>query len=375
MSLPLDPPSCQADPLASLRATSESSGLRRSGSIESEDVSNLWRSSSTARAEEEELQQGLKQHAVRRHQSDRGVGTSRYYPSREDLLSRLPPDLSLTQIFEQAEISQWRRREVEQRYHRRESSRSLPPSWTVDGTSIASSTSLQSQRDYQLPYEQYHAPPQEDQFRDGHRYQAFELERLRLSSLTLESEPTSNDPGANCHRSSLPDLDQTSCNSTSHHDNTEWNWRQGNSGSIPYTLRHQEEHPSYLPPPSSSRGRHQELPNEPRAPQQRQQVTSPQPQSSNSSTVSTVEITPGQFLPLRGAEETSQAFERGHFVIVPCLICNGKLQCIADCELVLCPDCRAVSPNTEDFDGKMSCSEKEDPYRRYKRGVGLGLKV
>jgi hypothetical protein len=57
-----------------------------------------------------------------------------------------------------------------------------------------------------------------------------------------------------------------------------------------------------------------------------------------------VEISPGEFMNLRGAAETAAAIERGRSKLVFCLECGAGLRCVADCQLVLCPDCRIMSP-------------------------------
>jgi hypothetical protein len=81
-----------------------------------------------------------------------------------------------------------------------------------------------------------------------------------------------------------------------------------------------------------------------------------------------VEISPGVFAPLRGSEETWRAIQTGNFETVVCVCCSNRIQCIADAEYVLCPECRVVSPMV-------------DPYRitrasgQHIRGVGLGLLV
>ncbi len=62
--------------------------------------------------------------------------------------------------------------------------------------------------------------------------------------------------------------------------------------------------------------------------------------------IPTIEISPGKHLPLRGAHETMYAIQSGFYVTIPCTICDKGLVCIANCELVLCPSCRVVSPNT-----------------------------
>jgi hypothetical protein len=57
-----------------------------------------------------------------------------------------------------------------------------------------------------------------------------------------------------------------------------------------------------------------------------------------------LEVYPGAFLELRGAKETLEAIERGHSKSVFCSACCLGLRCVADCDLVICPDCRLMSP-------------------------------
>jgi hypothetical protein len=57
-----------------------------------------------------------------------------------------------------------------------------------------------------------------------------------------------------------------------------------------------------------------------------------------------IEVYPGEFLLLRGAKETLEAIERGHSKSVFCYACGLGLRCVADCDLVICPDCRIMSP-------------------------------
>jgi len=106
-----------------------------------------------------------------------------------------------------------------------------------------------------------------------------------------------------------------------------------------------------------------------------------------------IEVAPGLFMPLRGSDETMDAIESGRARMVICFACNAKLSCVPDCELVICPDCRVVSPVEDDEDDLHrsmpnlgsgddnryddqspghTCSASLPPPRR---GVGLGLKV
>lgn len=105
--------------------------------------------------------------------------------------------------------------------------------------------------------------------------------------------------------------------------------------------------------------------------------------------ISTIEISPGKYLPLRGAKETMYAIECGFCVTIPCTICDQALICIANCELVLCPTCRIVSPNTATMlkhttttttntTARQIMNEDEDDIilrLDVKSGVGLGLQA
>jgi hypothetical protein len=81
----------------------------------------------------------------------------------------------------------------------------------------------------------------------------------------------------------------------------------------------------------------------------------------------TIEIAPGVSRALRGAAETNEAIMAGYCVKVSCMICETNMRCVADCEMVLCPNCMVVSPNTHEY-GPFGALDT-------KRGVGLGLVV
>lgn len=95
--------------------------------------------------------------------------------------------------------------------------------------------------------------------------------------------------------------------------------------------------------------------------------------SSNSDTTSTttsaappqprseLEVSPGVFLPLYGADETYTALQQGQMQAAHCLICGLGLQCVNRAEYILCPDCKVVSPV---FGGTASTG-----------AVGLGMTV
>lgn len=73
----------------------------------------------------------------------------------------------------------------------------------------------------------------------------------------------------------------------------------------------------------------------------------------------TVEVTPGQFVPLRGSEETMLALENGQVTSVTCIFCNIDLVVHAAASMIICPDCEMISPLGVDVD---------------KTSLGLGLR-
>uniref|UniRef100_A0A7S4VHB8 Uncharacterized protein n=1 Tax=Ditylum brightwellii TaxID=49249 RepID=A0A7S4VHB8_9STRA len=99
-----------------------------------------------------------------------------------------------------------------------------------------------------------------------------------------------------------------------------------------------------------------------------------------------IEISPGQYMPLRGSEETWYAIQSGECSSACCTVCNLKLLCISDADLVLCPDCRVLSPLNADrvqlfsdqsgdrkvsrFSFSSPCKVSSPPVG----GVGLGVK-
>jgi hypothetical protein len=78
-----------------------------------------------------------------------------------------------------------------------------------------------------------------------------------------------------------------------------------------------------------------------------------------------IQVAPGLSARLRGAAETWEAIQRDFYRPCMCLACSTDLFCIQDAWLVLCPDCRVLSP-MEDLDG-----ETRDVREG---GVGLGFK-
>lgn len=80
----------------------------------------------------------------------------------------------------------------------------------------------------------------------------------------------------------------------------------------------------------------------------------------------TVEVGPDISMPLRGADETWKAIEDGKVTITSCISCQIELNCVADAQLVICPECTMMSPVDQTDE-----SEK-GVFARY--GVGVGVK-
>jgi hypothetical protein len=76
---------------------------------------------------------------------------------------------------------------------------------------------------------------------------------------------------------------------------------------------------------------------------------------------SSIEISPGVQVRLRGADETWRAIEYDYYMPAECICCESTIFCIQDADYVLCPDCRVVSR----LEGSSS---------RGMGGVGLGFK-
>ena len=95
-----------------------------------------------------------------------------------------------------------------------------------------------------------------------------------------------------------------------------------------------------------------------------------------------IEVSPGIFLPLRGSQETMAAVNSGRAIPVNCMACQASLRCVPDCQLVLCPDCRILSPVEDDrmyhsmsaVASNWDCDEMSATVPN-RRGVGLGLKA
>jgi hypothetical protein len=106
---------------------------------------------------------------------------------------------------------------------------------------------------------------------------------------------------------------------------------------------------------------------EDRKPSARPSVTAVRgpPRDKTDKKTSMIQVAPGLSARLRGAAETWEAIKSDFYRPCMCLACNTDLFCIQDAWLVLCPDCRVLSP-MEDLDGETRDLREG--------GVGLGFK-
>jgi hypothetical protein len=79
---------------------------------------------------------------------------------------------------------------------------------------------------------------------------------------------------------------------------------------------------------------------------------------------STIEISPGVHVRLRGADETWKAIANDFYMPAECICCESMIFCIQNADYVLCPDCRVVSR----MENPSSCGAGDIG------GVGLGFK-
>jgi hypothetical protein len=57
----------------------------------------------------------------------------------------------------------------------------------------------------------------------------------------------------------------------------------------------------------------------------------------------TIEISPGVYERLRGADETWEAIKDDFYMPAECICCESTIFCIQNADYVLCPECRVVS--------------------------------
>lgn len=99
----------------------------------------------------------------------------------------------------------------------------------------------------------------------------------------------------------------------------------------------------------------------------------PELEESEASETSLLELSPGNEKPIRSAMDTWKAIRDGNTTIVSCKCCGTELHSIADAELVVCPDCWAVSPIEQSVGGIVL--ECDDSTASQGNGVGLGVKA
>ena len=76
-----------------------------------------------------------------------------------------------------------------------------------------------------------------------------------------------------------------------------------------------------------------------------------------------IEVAAGVFMRLRGSQETQEAWDRGECIETTCFVCDIQLACVRDCDSVICPECRLVSP-----------VDVRIPLGRGPRGDGAGVR-
>jgi hypothetical protein len=84
---------------------------------------------------------------------------------------------------------------------------------------------------------------------------------------------------------------------------------------------------------------------------------------SNHKVATTIQVSPGEYMRMRGADETWKAIMDDFYMPCTCVGCNLTLFSIQDATFVLCPICRVISP----MEGIV--------YDSYDGGVGLGFTI
>jgi hypothetical protein len=80
----------------------------------------------------------------------------------------------------------------------------------------------------------------------------------------------------------------------------------------------------------------------------------------------TILVTPGQWMRLRGADETWHAIQQDYYEQCHCLDCGQNLLCMSDACLVLCPQCYSISPLEDKGAAKSAHLEG---------GIGVGFTI
>lgn len=80
----------------------------------------------------------------------------------------------------------------------------------------------------------------------------------------------------------------------------------------------------------------------------------------------TIEVAPGFFVPLRGAQETMAYIQQDRYTTASCFACTYEMFCIDNAEFILCPLCKTVGP---------LLIESDDIAQDRREGVGLGFTI
>ena len=81
-----------------------------------------------------------------------------------------------------------------------------------------------------------------------------------------------------------------------------------------------------------------------------------------------IEVADGVFMRLRGSQETQAAWDCGECIETMCFVCEIPLACVRDCDCVICPQCRLISPVDH-------IPQAAGFHRPHLGGVGLGIKL
>lgn len=90
-----------------------------------------------------------------------------------------------------------------------------------------------------------------------------------------------------------------------------------------------------------------------------------------------IEIAPGVFEPLRGADESWQAFLDDFYLPTLCMGCGEQILCIKDALYVICPQCKTIGPMMaeENGGGKPVHGDSDSDQGETTYGIGLGMTV
>jgi hypothetical protein len=87
----------------------------------------------------------------------------------------------------------------------------------------------------------------------------------------------------------------------------------------------------------------------------------------------TIEVAPGEYMKLRGSEETWRAVCNDFYMPCTCKVCTETIFCISDADFVLCPTCRVVSLMADLQDVNCHRNHYGNINNKSDGGVGLGF--